>query len=131
MAIWQWKNAKLIPLKQPTFFLRLNPIPVPAGIQFRLEPAEICLAELLPQTGDVEADRHPVHVARAGAGHRVDVSVGVHPEDHRVLTVVQTARQTAQTHTVISAQSERQPALLQDPHHLPTSLYSTVRGNAQ
>ena len=43
------------------------------------------LAELLLQTGDVEADRHAVHVAGAGAGHRVDVSVGVHPEHNGVL----------------------------------------------
>ena len=62
-----------------------SPKLVPARVQFGLEPAEICRAELLPETGDVEADRHPVQVARAGAGHRVDVGVGVHPEHHGVL----------------------------------------------
>ena len=125
------------------------------------------LAELLLQTGDVEADRHTVHVAGAGAGHGVDVGVRVNPEHHRVLpptrlilfssnttspwnpdnfpqnnptpvenslvrflTVVQAGCHSAQTNTVVPTQTECQPVLLQDLHHLHiTGLLNTCYGN--
>ena len=49
------------------------------------------------------------------------------------LTVVQTTRQTAQAHTVISAQTEGHPVSLQDPNNLVVTtpllhgLYAAMR----
>ena len=64
------------------FYQRIQPKPW-------VQPAHVSLWELLPQLGDVEADWHAVHVPGVGAGHRVNVTVGVHPDHYCILSQYQ------------------------------------------
>ena len=74
------------------------------------------LAELLLQTGDVEADRHTVHVAGAGAGHGVDVGVRVNPEHHRVLPPTRLILMCLQTYPNLSKSLESRQFSSKQPH---------------